>query len=347
MPRRIPACAAIAILSTALVLSVTFAVTFGTVDIAPADVYRVVLGKLTAAQGEYSSGRIHDVVWVIRLPRLILATGVGMALSVSGLVMQALVRNPIAEPYVLGISSGAYAGAAVAILLGAGAALGSLATGAMAFIGALLACAAVLAVAGIGGSPNAVRLILAGTAVGAMCSAFSNFIIYFSVERDRVQALLNWTMGSLGGATWQGDALMLTAALVGSAFFLSAYRTLNLMLLGDDAATTLGVNTRQRRLLYLPVCALMIGLSVNAAGMIAFVGLVVPHVMRLLFGPDHKKLVPLCALSGAILLVWADVLCRTAISGAELPIGIITALIGTPCFIWLIARKKYQFGGEG
>jgi iron complex transport system permease protein len=334
------------LLGAALTLSLVWAVTFGTVEISPGDVYGVVLRALFGAgDAAYGAGRVHDVVWLIRLPRLVLAVGVGACLSVSGLVMQALLRNPMAEPYVLGISSGAYAGATLSILMGVG--LGGGATGVTAFFGALGACGAVMALARVGGRAGAVKLILVGTAVSALCAAFSNFIIYLAGDRNRVQALVHWTMGSLAGATWPGNGRVLLVAALGTLFFLGGYRALNLMLLGDDAATTLGVNIHRRRFLYLPVCALLVGTAVNAAGMIGFVGLVVPHALRLLFGSDHKKLIPLCAVTGGLFLVWADVACRTLLAGAELPIGIVTALIGAPCFITLIARKKYGFGGEG
>ncbi|MFV0401590.1 MAG: FecCD family ABC transporter permease [Oscillospiraceae bacterium] len=334
------------ILAATLVLSILFAVTVGTVSIPFGTVYETVFRRLFGIGDEsLASGKIHDVVWLIRLPRLILAMAVGAALSVSGLVMQAVVKNPIADPYVLGVSSGAYVGATAAIILGAGSFLGASSTGLMAFAGAFLASLVVVAVASIGGKASAVKLILAGTAVSAVCSAFSNFIIYWSRDKNKLQELVNWNMGSVAGASWGDNAAVLAVTLLGILFFWSQYRNLNLMLLGDDAAITLGTNLHRWRLCYLLVCALLVGFSVNSAGMIGFVGLVIPHVMRLLFGTDHKKLVPLCALAGSIFLVWADVLCRVVIAGAELPIGILTSMVGAPCFIYLIARKRYGFGG--
>lgn len=335
-----------AILATALLLSILFAVTVGTVPIPFGTVYETLFRRLFGVGDEaLASGRIYDVVWLIRLPRLILAMAVGAALSVSGLVMQAVVKNPIADPYVLGVSSGAYVGATAAIILGVGSFLGAGFTGLMAFAGAFLASLVVVAVASVGGKASAVKLILAGTAVSAVCSAFSNFIIYWSRDKNKLQELVNWNMGSVAGANWGDNAAVLSVTLLGILFFWSQYRNLNLMLLGDDAAITLGTNLHRWRLCYLLVCALLVGFSVNSAGMIGFVGLVIPHVMRLLFGTDHKKLVPLCALAGSIFLVWADVLCRVVIAGAELPIGILTSMVGAPCFIYLIARKRYGFGG--
>lgn len=345
---RLPLTPVLIVLLVVLVLSIMLAVTFGTVHIPFGDVYSIIARKLFGVGGdEFASGRLYDVVWLIRLPRLLLAVGVGAALSVSGLVMQAIVKNPIAEPYVLGVSSGAYAGAAMAILLGTGGWVGGHSTGIMAFLGAFISSLAVIFIANLGSRANAVKLILAGAAVNAVCQAFANFIIYFSHDTNAIHQLVYWTMGSLAGAQWNSNALLLVIVTLCILFFWSQYRTLNLMLLGDDAAVTLGTNLHHWRLLYLLACALLIGLAVNAAGMIGFVGLVVPHVVRLIFGVDHKRLVPLCALVGAILLVWADVLCRTVINGVELPIGILTSMIGAPCFIYLIARRKYQFGGDG
>lgn len=329
-----------------LVLSMLAAVTFGTMHIPIGDVYSALLYKLFGVgDAAIENTAIHDVVWLIRLPRLVLAVGVGMALSVSGLVMQAVVKNPLADPYVLGISSGAYTGAVLALLLGVGSFLGGNFAGIMACIGAFCVSLAVVGIASIGGRATAVKLILTGTALSAVCSAFSNFIIYQTNESSKVQSVVNWTMGSLAGAKWGSNAVVLPVMLVGVLFFWSQYRNLNLMLLGDDAAVQLGTNLHHWRILYLLVSALMVGFSVYSAGMIGFVGLVVPHVMRLLFGTNHKRLVPLCALSGAIFLVWADVLCRILIQGTELPIGILTAMIGAPVFVYLMIRRRYGFGG--
>ena len=327
-----------------LVLSVIIAVTFGTVAIPFADVYRVVIQGLFGNIDDYPS-RIHDIVWLIRLPRLILAIGVGASLSVSGLVMQAVVKNPLADPYILGVSSGAYAGVAAAILLNIGGIFGASSVGIMGFIGAFAASLTVMLVANIGGRANPVKLILAGTAIGAICAAFSNFLIYMSGETHQIRELITWNMGSLARATWNLNAVVLSIALIGTLFFWSQYRRLNLMLLGDEAALTLGTDLHKWRIFYLLVSALMVGFSVFSAGMIGFVGLIIPHIVRILFGTDHKKLVPLCALSGAVFLVWADVFSRTIIQGIELPIGILTAMIGAPCFIYLMIRRKYGFGG--
>ena len=160
-----------------------------------------------------------------------------------------------------------------------------------------------------------------------------------------VEAVARWTLGSLAGANWENDVLMLVVSVAGIGLIWTQHRTLNLMLLRDDSAVTLGTDLHRRRIVCLLVTALMVGFAVYAAGIIGFVGLIIPHVVRMLFGTDHKKLIPISALLGAIFLLWADVLCRVILPGKELPIGILTSMVGAPVFIWLMARKRYGFGG--
>ena len=337
-----------------LFLSLLAAVTFGTMKLPIQDVYHVIASELghiflgREFPAQWAPGQpIHDVVWLIRLPRLVLACAVGMALSISGIVMQAIVKNPLADPYILGISSGASLGATVAVMLGFGAGfLGANYIGIMAFLGAFAVSMGVIALANVGGRANSVKLLLAGSALSAVCGAFSSFIIYIAHDDHSSAKIVNWTMGSLAAANWPGNVVILLVAVVGSLFFLTQYRILNLMLLGDDSAITLGTDLHKWRILYLVVASLLVGFSVYNAGMIGFVGLVVPHVARLLFGTDHKKLIPICALGGSIFLIWADVLCRTLLPGNEMPIGVLTSLLGAPVFIYLMARKKYGFGGR-
>lgn len=340
---------AILVLAAALILSLLGAVTIGSVDLEVGEVYRVILYKLFGIgdPAVYGSGGMSDIVWFVRLPRLVLAIAIGCSLSIAGVVMQAIVKNPLADPYVLGISSGASLGATLAILLGVGAALGNGYIGIMAFLGAFGVSMGVIFLANIGGRANSVKLILAGTALSSICSAVSNFVLFVKNNSSgAVNAAVRWTMGSLAAAEWETNGMLLVISALGVLFFWSQYRTLNLMLLGDESAITLGTDLHRWRILYLIVASLMVGFAVYAAGVIGFVGLVIPHVVRMLFGTDHKKLIPLSALLGALFLLWADVLCRTLIDRAELPIGVLTSMIGAPVFIYLMARKKYGFGGK-
>ena len=328
--------------------SLLLAVTIGSVQIPVGDAYRVILHRLFGLYdaSAYGAGRIHDVVLMIRLPRLILAAAVGMGLSVSGVVMQAVVKNPLAEPYVLGISSGASLGATLAILLGVGVIFGGNYVGVTACIGAFAISIAVVGLANIGGRATSVKLLLAGMALSALCSAFSSCVVYFSNDRDATREVSFWMMGSLAGAEWETNAVILLLTVLGVLFFWTQHRTLNLMLLGDEASITLGTDLHLYRQVYLLVSSVLVGFAVYCAGVIGFVGLVIPHVVRMLVGTDHKKLVPLSALTGAVFLIWADVLCRAVIPGVELPIGILTSIIGAPCFIDLMARRRYGFGGN-
>lgn len=336
------------LLLAVLILSVGFAVNLGSVDIGLKDVYSIIFYKLFGIGDSevLSSGAIHDVVWLIRLPRIILSIAVGIGLSVVGIVMQAIVKNPLADPYILGISSGASLGATMAVMLGIGSVFGSNAIGVSGFIGAFTVSILVLIIANIGGRANSVKLLLGGMALSSVCSAFSSFIVYFANDAQGMQTITFWLMGSVAGAKWEQISFILPLILIGTIFFMTQYRTLNLMLLGDEVSITLGKDLHKYRHIYLIVTSLMIGVLVYSSGMIGFVGLVVPHIVRMIFGTDHKKIIPIAAILGAIFLVWADILSRTLIKGTEIPIGILISMIGAPCFIWLMIKKTYGFGGK-
>lgn len=330
-----------------LVFSVLAAVTFGNADLSLKDVYSVILYKLfhIKSLAAYGEGAIHDVVWLIRLPRVLLALAIGMALSVCGVVMQAIVQNPLADPYVLGISSGASLGATLAIMLGIGSFLGGNSVGICAFMGAMLTSFAVIAIANMGGKATSAKLILAGMAISAVCSAFSNFVIYITNDKNAA-TVLEVEQGSLAGARLARVSAMMPVTLVCVLLFLTQYRSLNLMLLGDEVSITLGTDLHRLRTVYLVVASVMIGFAVYCAGVIGFVGLVIPHVVRILFGTDHSRLIPLGALLGASFLIWCDVACRVILKNSEMPLGVLVSIIGAPCFIYLLVKKSYGFGGR-
>jgi len=334
-------------LTAVLVLSVLTAVTIGSANISASDVYKVIGYEVFRIEkfAAFGKGAVHDVVWFIRLPRIILAVGAGMGLSVCGVVMQAIVKNPLADPYILGISSGASLGATLAVLAGVGAVFGSNSIGIMAFLGALAAAAGVIILANVRGHADSVKLILAGMALSSVCSAFSSFVIYIAKDKAGIQTITYWLMGSLAGAKWNIIAFVLPVVLVGTIFFISQFRTLNLMLLGDEVSITLGKDLHKYRHAYLVVTSLIVGLVVYSSGMIGFVGLIIPHMVRMIFGTDHRKLIPLSSLAGSIFLIWCDVLCRTIIPDTEMPIGILVSMIGAPCFIYLMVKRTYGFGG--
>lgn len=332
-----------------LLIAVLFwAMSIGTVKLPMAAIYNTVMEQLASGQpieGE-NYGPVHDIIWLLRLPRLVLAALVGMGLSVCGVIMQAVVKNPLADPYILGISSGASLGATAAILLGVGVSLGENFVGIAAFIGALAMSLGVLFISNLGGRSNSVKLLLGGMALSAVCGAFSSFIVYFANNKEGMQTIAYWMMGSFAGAKWETLAVIAPIVILAVLFFWSQSRMLNLMLLGDESALTLGTDLHIYRQIYLLVSALIVGFVVYSAGMVGFVGLVVPHVIRMLVGTDHKKLIPVSALTGAVFLVIADGLCRIIIPRTELPIGILISLIGAPCFVYLMIKKTYGFGGN-
>lgn len=335
-------------LVAALVVALFWAMSIGTVKLPMTSIYNTVMEQLVSGQpiegADY--GPVHDIVWLLRLPRLVLAALVGMGLSVCGVIMQAVVKNPLADPYILGISSGASLGATAAILLGIGVAWGENFVGIAAFIGAFAMSLGVLFISNLGGRSNSVKLLLGGMALSAVCGAFSSFIVYFANNKEGMQTIAYWMMGSFAGAKWETLAVIAPIVMLAVLFFWSQSRMLNLMLLGDESALTLGTDLHIYRQIYLLVSSLIVGFVVYSAGMVGFVGLVVPHVIRMLVGTDHKKLIPVSALTGAVFLVIADGLCRVIIPRTELPIGILISLIGAPCFVYLMIKKTYGFGGN-
>ena len=335
------------ILLIILFLSIGFAVTMGSVDISIKEVYEVILYKLfNIGDSSIGAGAVADVVWLIRMPRIVLAIAVGAGLSVVGIVMQAIVKNPLADPYILGVSSGASLGATLAVVLGIGSVFGSNSLGVMGFIGAFGVSILVLMISNIGGRSNSIKLLLAGMALSSVCSSFSSFLVYISDDSQKLKTITFWLMGSLAGAKWNEIVIILPVIILGTIFFVTQYRTLNLMLLGDEVSITLGTDLHKFRIIYLVITSLMIGLLVYVSGMIGFVGLIIPHIVRIIFGTDHKKIIPITALLGSIILIWADVISRSLIKGTEIPIGIVISIIGAPLFVWLMIKKNYGFGGN-
>lgn len=336
------------VLFAVVVLSVLYAVTIGSTSISVFHVYQVIGFELfhIESMSQFSEGAVHDVIWLIRLPRILLAVAVGAGLAVCGVVMQAVVKNPLADPYVLGISSGASLGATLAIMLGIGVAFGENYVGVLAFLGAFVASILVMTIANIGSRANTVKLLLAGMAISAVFSAFSSFIIFIANDKEGIQTITYWLMGSLGGAKWETLGSIYVVVVGGVIFFITQFRTLNMMLLGDEVSITLGTDLHRFRQGYMLVASLMIGFVVFSAGIIGFVGLIVPHFIRMFFGTDHKKILPISALVGAIFMIWADVASRVIIPHTELPIGILISMIGAPIFIVLLLKKSYAFGGR-
>lgn len=336
------------LLAVLLVLAFLWALSIGTVKLSFVQIYEGIVNQFTSGMAIETAGQgpVHDIIWLLRLPRLVLAALVGMGLSVCGVIMQAVVKNPLADPYILGISSGASLGATAAILLGIGVALGENFVGIAAFIGAFAMSLGVLFISNLGGRSNSIKLLLGGMALSAVCGAFSSFIVYFANNKEGMQSIAYWMMGSFAGAKWENLMIIAPIIILAVLFLWTQSRMLNLMLLGDESALTLGTDLHIYRQIYLLVSSLIVGFVVYSAGMIGFVGLVVPHVIRMLVGTDHKKLIPVSALTSAVFLVIADGLCRVIIPRTELPIGILISIIGAPCFVYLMIKKTYGFGGN-
>ncbi|MFV2118613.1 FecCD family ABC transporter permease [Streptomyces sp. Act-28] len=327
-----------AVLGVALLAALTFAVAWGSTDVPVREVWSVVLRR---SSGEAPRPGTSDlIVWQLRLPRALLAAVVGAGLGLVGTAVQALVRNPLADPYLLGISSGASLGAVGALVLGlgTGGALG-LGTSGAAFVGALATFALVWLIARRGGGFSPLRLVLAGVGLGQFLTGFTSYLVLRAGDEQQTQGVLFWLMGSLGGAGWETLALPAAAVPVALLLLMARARALNTMMMGDETAAGLGVSpARLRRELFV-VTSVLTGVLVAVSGAIAFVGLMVPHACRLLVGADHRRLLPVSALFGAVLLVVVDIVCRTALEAQELPVGVVTSLIGAPALLYLLDRR--------
>ncbi|MGR3838653.1 MAG: FecCD family ABC transporter permease [Cognatishimia sp.] len=326
------------ILATAVLLaSVTMAVSVGAVSVPASTVWGVILNKLSPELIEttWSNGRAA-IVWDIRFPRALLAAMVGAGLAAVGASLQAVTRNPLADPHLLGISSGGAFGAILA-LLHTGLFLGLLTVPLMAFAGSLLATALVLGVSNFAAATSADRLVLTGVAISFIIMAGVNILIFLGDPRA-THTVVFWMLGGLGLAHWAHLIYPFAILLPCLIWLYLRSSDLNAMTIGDETAATLGLNVVQFRLSVFVVGALITGVMVAFSGIIGFVGLMVPHIARLLVGGDYRKLVPVSAFIGGIFVLWADIAARTIMAPEDMPIGIVTGLIGGCFFVWLLKR---------
>ncbi|MFI1705537.1 FecCD family ABC transporter permease [Streptomyces griseoruber] len=316
--------------------SVAVAITIGPADIAVGDVWATVAAHLGWGRGRLSPIR-DGIVWNLRLPRTLLAAVCGAGLAVCGAVMQSLLRNPLADPFVLGVSSGASTGAVVVVVLGAGGGAVSVSGGA--FVGAVVSFALVLLLShSLGGTTD--RVVLAGVAAMQLFSAVTSFVVMTAADAETTRGVLFWLLGSLGGADWTDVGLCLAVLAAALPVCLVYARALDAFAFGQDAAAALGVGVARTRLVLLCVTALLTAVLVGSAGAIGFVGLVLPHAARALTGPGHTRLLPATALAGAVFLVWVDTLARTLLDPQEVPVGVMTSLIGVPAFVLILYRGR-------
>lgn len=320
----------ISLLAILLVLTVVISLSIGATAI---QVSAILNGALSESQ--------QAVLLAIRLPRVLLAVVVGASLAVSGAAMQGLFRNPLADPGLIGISSGAALAVAVMIVIvgPVSGVLGLYGISVAAFVGGSVTALLIFKFAHFTGTFSVTYMLLAGIAINALAGAGTGLLTYLSND-EQLRTLTFWTMGSLGGALWPAVIVVATVVIPSTIVLVKYAKQLNILLLGEQEAHYLGVNIKRLKIVVIMTTALSVGAAVAVSGIIGFVGLVVPHLIRLTIGPDHRLLIPASAFLGAILLVVADTASRTVVSPAEMPVGIITSLIGGPFFLWLLLKQN-------
>lgn len=333
-----------AVLIVLVMISVLFGVAFGSEPVDFTTVMAVIFHRFGVSAADPTQAAADAIVWKLRMPRVVLAAIVGGGLAIIGVAMQTLVRNPLAEPYILGISGGAAAGASLFYLGFLPPVLSrAFSMPVAAFLGGLLSITIVYMVARSESTVSVARLLLAGVAMAAMMGAITALVTFASPEPDKLRAVLFWLQGSLSGARWSALPLPAIVAFFGLALLLALSRPMDAMLLGEEPAFSLGVPTERIKHALIGLAALVTGTLVATSGAIGFVGLIVPHVVRFFTGVSHRRLVPASFLVGAVFLIWADLAARTILPSQELPVGAVTAICGVPFFLVLLRRKQYRF----
>ena len=337
-------CIMIAILFLAFLL----AIRLGSVDLEFDTIKQILVNRLTGREmyEPVWKNSTELIVWTIRTPRILTAFVVGAGLTLCGILMQVLTKNSLADPYVLGISHGASAGAVSVIMYGWLNILGGYGTMAGAFLGAVVSILLALRIATVRNKVTATQLVLAGIAVSALFSAATNFMIYHTkTGSDKVKTATYWMMGSLSGSSWEKLKYATIAFIVCFTLIMLLTRQLDVLLLGDDVAATVGVDTGKLKLWIIIIATMLTGIIVSISGTIGFVGLTFPHITRSIVGTKHKRLVPASVLVGGTFLVIADILSRVLVAPEELPIGVVSAFFGAPFFLYLIKKSSGKFGG--
>ena len=321
-----------------LFISIILAVSIGSVKIEFSTVLAILLNQVGLPVNEIWTKSEQVIIMQLRLPRVLMAIIIGAMLAVAGVAAQGLFRNPIVDPYIIGISSAAGSGAALTVVLGLASLLGLMTIPLMSFLFALVAVLIIYKLSQTRYQLSMTVLLLSGIAISFFFSAFTSFILFFSEEH--VHYILSYLMGRLWGTTWI-DLYIVFLVMVPGILLLFFYgRDLNLMVFGDDAAQSVGVNIEQSKKVILILISLLTSTAVAFCGSIGFIGLIIPHLMRLLVGSDNRKLIPYSAVGGSLLLLWADVFARTLVPPLEIPVGILTSLLGGPFFIYLVIQKK-------
>lgn len=334
-PNRLRRATVIVTLLATLALAIVLAVGFGAVSVGPSEIVQAAARAITGEPRVAGDAVIVD----IRLPRVVLAVLVGACLAAAGVLYQALFRNPLADPYILGMSSGAGLGAVIALTLTASTtALRFGVVPAGAFVGAVLTIVLVVRLASLRGALDVTSLLLAGVAISYALSAVTSFVMVFF--RESMASVVFWMMGGLTAASWPYVLMIAPMLVLGLAIPMTSARELNLMVLGEERAAELGLDVERFKHLLLGSGALLVAGAVAVSGLIGFVGLMTPHIARLIVGPDHRVLLPASVIGGSIVMVLADLVARTVLAPVEIPVGIVTAFVGAPFFIWLLVRKN-------
>ena len=322
-------------LAVFLIASMILSVRFGSTNVPLSDILSEVSAFISTGRPAETASSM--ILWQIRIPRTIFAAFCGMGLSLCGLVLQTMTRNDLADPYVLGVSSGASTGAVIAIIWGWFSFFGNYNVSAGAFIGAAVSTIIVTMCAGKSTSP--IRLILVGMGVSALFSALTMMIIYGAKHEAQVRSAMFWLLGSLSGMQWSSLPTVAAAVFIMLAAVWILRSDLDLMLLGEGEAEYLGMNRKKLQLFIVILSSLIVAILVSKAGIIGFIGLITPHLARTTAGPSHGRLALFSALIGAIVMIWADVLSRALFAPEEVPIGVLTSIVGAPIFLWIVTHR--------
>ena len=326
-----------------LAIEVVVCVTLGAAEISFGESHRIIISKIPILKNLVNIDGIDKshitIITRLRLPRVIVGGLVGAGLSVTGTAFQGIFKNPLADPYTIGASSGGALGAAIAIILKSKIGFGGFSiVSIFAFVGSLLATLAVYMLGRVGGKVSTTAVILSGVALNALLSSLMSIILLFN--KDEMSQIVYWTMGSLSASNYSQVAILLFGVIVGISILYIYSRDLNIMLLGEESAKVLGINTEKLKIIILFTGSFITGICVSVSGIIGFVGIVIPHIIRIIAGPDNRIIIPFASLGGAMFLIAADTVARILIPPVEIPVGILTSAIGGPFFIYILLKNK-------
>lgn len=329
-----------------LLVVVVFAIAVGSADLSMTDSLKILLSKIPVI-GDFIdvptvAEAYETIIWKVRLPRILMSALAGGALALVGATFQGVFQNSLADPHILGVSSGAALGATFAMLFGSSVTIFGLgAIGVFAFVGAMITVFTVYRVAGIGGEISTTNMLLTGTAISTLLSSIISLLMTF--HNDQISKVYMWTMGSFSSATWERCGFLAIFVIIGSVILIMYSGKLNILMMGEEDASCLGVDTGKTRTILIVVSSLLVAASVSVSGIIGFVGLIIPHCVRMVGGSDNRKLMPYVVFIGAIFLVFCDTMARTIAAPTEIPVGIITSVFGAPYFIFLVLTRKRKF----